>query len=404
MSIFFLFWFLYTALPLVVAFEVPVNPLAIVYILLFCVAFSLSGLVFPWAKAFSLNELKFEAGFYFDRPLFVFVFYGMAIFSVFFVCVGVLEQGISIDQLVDDPISVGAVYAGKRYAGEIVSSVLSQLGLQFSYCAVVLGGLLYGARVRRGSRTAILLFSFVPALLVMFLQSAKGLFFFSIFLFVGGILVSRIYNKNYTLIDFASFRGLFVCGVLVLPVVIASFLSRGIYQLGDVTEIISRLRYYLVGYSSVHLPAFSDWFSERYLGESLMNYKQEEFTAGFYTFMSFFQLAGDAREVPMGTYDEYYTYGEHIKGNLFTVFRGIITDFGLLGSLFFAFVLGAVCNMGYWRLLTQNESPFAILFFIFFVAFSYQTYTVSSLTWLTLPFLFVVMWAMFWCLMKLRVR
>ncbi|MNZ78079.1 hypothetical protein D3C78_966420 [compost metagenome] len=332
------------------------------------------------------------------------VFYTMAVFSVLFVCVGVLEQGISIEQLVENPISVGGVYAGKRYAGEIVSSVFSQLGLQFSYCAVVLGGLLYGARVKGGARTAILLFSFVPALLVMFLQSAKGLFFFSIFLFVGGILVSRIYNKNYTLIDFASFRSLFICGVLVLPVVIASFLSRGIYQLGDMAEIVNRLRYYLVGYSSVHLPAFSDWFSERYLGESLMSYKQEELTAGFYTFMSFFQLAGDAREIPMGIYDEYYTYGEYIKGNLFTAFRGIITDFGFLGSLFFAFVLGAVCNFGYWRLLTRNESPFAILFFIFFVAFSYQTYIVSSLTWLTLPFLFVVMWAMFWCLMKLRVR
>ena len=39
MSISFLFWFLYTAFPLVVAFEVPVSPLAIVYILLFCTVF-----------------------------------------------------------------------------------------------------------------------------------------------------------------------------------------------------------------------------------------------------------------------------------------------------------------------------------------------------------------------------
>ena len=36
----------------------------------------------------------------------------------------------------------------------------------------------------------------------------------------------------------------------------------------------------------------------------------------------------------MGVYDEFFTYGEYVKGNLYTVFRGIITDFGLLGSLF----------------------------------------------------------------------
>lgn len=403
-SIFFLFWFLYTTFPLIVAFEVPVSPLAMVYILLFCVAFSFSGLVFSWSTAFALNERKLGSEFYFDKPLFILAFYVAAMFSVVFVCVGVLEQGISVDQLVENPISVGGVYAEKRYSGEIVSSLFSQLGLQFSYCAVVLGGLLYGARAKRGARATVLLFSFVPALLVMFLQSAKGLFFFSIFLFVGGILVSRIYNKNYTLVDFSSFRSLSICGLLVLPVVIASFLSRGIYQLGDMTEILNRLRYYLVGYSSVHLPAFSDWFSERYLGESLMSYKQEELTAGFYTFMSFFQLAGDSREVPMGIYEEYYTYGDYIKGNLFTIFRGMITDFGLVGSLLFAFLLGLVCNLGFWRLLTRNESPFAILFFIFFVAFSYQTYIVSSLTWLTLPFIFVVMWGLLLCLMKLRVR
>lgn len=404
MSISFLFWFLYTAFPLVVAFEVPVSPLAIVYILLFCTVFSLSGLVFPWSTAFALNKRKLNSDFYFDRSLFVFVFYVAAVLSGVFIFLGVLQQGIPIDQLVENPIAFGGAYAGKRYAGEIVSNVFSQLGLQCGYYTAVLGGLIYGSRVKRGARTMILLLSFMPALLIMFLQSSKGLFFFSIFLFLGGVLVTRIYNKNYTLMDLGGLRRLFVCGLLVFPVVIASFLSRGIYQLDDMEQIVSRLRYYLVGYSSVHLPAFSDWFSERYLGESLMNYRQEEFTAGFYTFMSFFQMLGDERYVPMGVYDEFYTYGDHIKGNLFTVFRGFITDFGLIGSMLFAFVLGLVCNFCYWRLLVRNKSAFAITFFIFFVAISYQTYIISSLTWLTLPFVFLIQWVILLCLMRLDIR
>lgn len=403
-SIVFLFWFIYTALPLLVAFEAPVNPLAMIYILIFCLAFSLSGLIFPWSKAFALNDRKLDAEFYFDGGLYSLVFYLLAMFSVVMIFIGVLQQGISIDQVIENPISAGGVYAGKRYSGEIVSSVFAQLGLQASYCTAILGGLIYGSRSKGRSRKLVLIFSFVPALLVMAMQSAKGLFFFSIFLFLGGILVTRIYNKNYTLIDLKSFRVLFMYGLLVLPVVIASFLSRGVYQLDDLEMVLNKLRFYLVTYSSVHLPAFSDWFSERFLGESLMNYRQDYLTGGFYTFMSFFQLAGDDRELPMGIYDEYYAYGDYVKGNLYTIFRGLINDFGLLGSVFFGFILGLVCNLGYWRLLCKRESALAVVFFIFFVAFMYQTYIVSSLTWLTLPFVFLIQWFMLSCLMKLKIR
>lgn len=403
-SIVFLFWFFYTAFPLLVAFEAPVNPLALIYILTFCLAFSLSGLVFPWSKAFVLNDHKLSAQVYFDGGIYSLVFYIMATFSAIMIFLSVLQQGISIDQLIENPISAGGVYAGKRYSGEIVSSVYAQLGLQASYCTAILGGLIYGARSNGRSRKLILIFSFVPALLVMAMQSAKGLFFFSIFLFLGGILVTRIYNKNYTLIDVKDFRNLFMYGLLVLPVVIASFLSRGLYQLDDLELLLNKLRFYLVTYSSVHLPAFSDWFSERFLGESLMSYRHDYLTGGFYTFMSFFQLAGDDRELPMGIYDEYYTYGDYVKGNLFTIFRGLINDFGLVGSVFFGFVLGLLCNMCYWRLLCKRESAFAVVFFIFFVAFIYQTYIISSLTWLTLPFVFLVQWIMLSCLMRFKIR
>lgn len=401
-SIFLLFWFFYTAFPLVVAFEAPVNPLAIVYILFFCLSFSLSGYMVPWRVALARNENKPDAAYYFNRPLMVAAFYGAAGFAVLMNFLGVLQQGISIEQLLSNPIAVGGIYAGKRYSGEIVPNVFSQLGLQCCYYTAVFGGLIYGSRGAAKGKIRFLAFTFLPALLVMFLQSAKGLFFFSIFLFLGGVLVTRLYNKNYTLMDYSGFRSLFLCGLLVFPIVVASFMSRGIYAVDDPVLVLNRLRYYLVTYSSVHLPAFSDWFSERYFNESLMGYKQDVMTMGFFTFMSFFRLAGDDRYVPMGTYDEFYTCGEFIKGNLFTVFRGLINDFGLFGSLVFAFFAGVFCNLIYWRLLSHRNSPFAVIAFVYFVAICYQTYLVSSLTWLTVPLVFMVQWAFLFVVMKIR--
>lgn len=399
-SIFFLFWFFYTSFPLLVAFEAPVSPWAIAYILSFSFAFSISCFLFRWPVAFSINESKPAAEYYFDRPLIVTAFYAVAGFAMLMVFLGVLQQGISITQILTNPIGVGGAYASKRYSGEIVASIYSQLGLQCCYYTAVLGGLVYGSRGKK--KFSILMLSFLPALLVMFMQSAKGLFFFSVFLFLGGVLVTRIYNKNFKLIDRAGIRALFFYGVLALPLIIASFLSRGIYQLDDASLIFDRLRYYLVTYSSVHLPAFSDWFSERYFHDSLVSYSQDAFTIGFYTFMSFFQLLGDDRFVPMGVYSESYEYGAFIRGNLYTIFRGVITDFTLPGSLLFAFVLGGVCNLGYWRLLCRRNSAFAVVFFIYFIAMVYQTYIISSLTWLTIPFVFLVQWVFMFFLMKVR--
>ncbi|MCK0512713.1 O-antigen polymerase [Aromatoleum buckelii] len=402
-SIFSLFWFFFTAFPLFVAFEAPVNPLAIAYILAFCIFFSLSALFFRWRRGFIRNANKLSAAHYFDRPLITIALYSSCTFATLMLIIGMLQQGFSIALLLDSPLSIGGTYASKRYSGEIVSSVYSQIGLQFSYCTVVLGGLLYGSRDTTRRRKKLIIISFLPSLLVVFLQSAKGLFFFSVFLFIGGVLVTKIYDKKFSLFNGAEIRTLATYGLFALPVVIASFLSRGIYQLNDSVLIISRLRYYLISYSSVHLPAFSDWFSDRYTGESSMGYRQDFLSMGFYTFMSFFRLAGDDRPVLAGIYDEYYSYGDTIQGNLYTAFRGLISDFTLPGSLLVAFILGGLCNFFYWRLLSSRSSAFSTLFFIYFVAISYQTYIVSSLTWITIPVAFLVQWVMLHFLMKTRV-
>ncbi|MGV8268245.1 hypothetical protein ACV334_37185, partial [Pseudomonas aeruginosa] len=64
--------------------------------------------------------------------------------------------------MLDSPISIGGIYAGKRYSGEIVSSVFSQIGLQCSYYTAVFGGLIYCARSEARGRFKLLFFPFLP--------------------------------------------------------------------------------------------------------------------------------------------------------------------------------------------------------------------------------------------------
>lgn len=168
-----------------------------------------------------------------------------------------------------------------------------------------------------------------------------------------------------------------------------TFVARGLQTVTDPNIIIDRIVLYSISYSSGHLYAFSDWFSDRYAEASIFPHIQEEVTFGFYSLMSFFKLLGDDREVRTGIYDVYYE-SLHLKTNIYTAFRGMITDFSLLGSLVIALVLGFICNFFFYRLLCCRNNPFYIVFFIFFVGFTYQTYVISTFTWITIPVVFVV--------------
>jgi len=305
--------------------------------------------------------------------------------SVVSLVIGVITQGsMNIVDFFANPLAFAAEYAGKGYGGELKPSVFAQLGLTTSYIVIVLGGILYGASKKK----RVLLLAFLPSLLVMLLQSAKGLFFFSIFMFIAGILLVRLYNKTYYLLTFKELKKLLIYGSLVLPIIIMSFLSRGLQHETNMDIIIHRIMRFSISYSSGHLYAFSDWFSDRYLSDSFFSYKQEEFTAGFYSLMSFFRMFGDDREVLLGVYSEYFEHEFHLKTNIYTVFRGLITDFTLIGSLIMACFLGFICNLFFYRLLCSKANAFYIVFFIFFVGIAYQSYIISTLMWLTIPVVF----------------
>ncbi len=389
-SIFPLFWFVYTLLPFFVAFNAPVNPFAVLYIFAFNLAFVSSVVIFNWRVAFRANLCKKSSAETFNTFLFRLMFYVASFIAIVFLLSGVFSQGFSFGDIISNPIAVAGGYAKKRYADEIVVTVFSKLGLLSSYIAVVFGGLFYGS-IRSGqSKMLVVFFAFLPSLLVMILQSAKGLFFFSIFLFCGGILVSRIHDKNYQLITYGAAKTLLIYTVFVLPVIIMSFLARGLYGSSDSEYVFFKLKRYLITYSSGHIYAFSDWFSERYFAESVMIFEQKSITVGFYTWMSFFRMLGDDRSIPMGVYNEFYFYGDYIVTNIYTVFRGLIIDFGLIGSLMMASFFGLLSNFVFYRLLCSKDNAVYIIFFVFFVAISYQTYIISTFMWVTIPAVLVV--------------
>ena len=374
-SLFALFWIVYFGIPIIVGLGYSFNPVALLYIVIFISLFSLSTFLFDWNVAINDNIQNIYLNNLYIAPFLIVVFLFFVILSVFFHAIDLLHQGISLSS---DFLSIGGKYTGLRYAGDLNQNVFAKIALLTSYQSAVLGGLVFGGKSRRSIKTLILMAAMLPSILVMLLQSAKGLFFLSSAFFAGSWLVTRIFQNDFRFPQISLFQG--IAAFLALSTfVITSFISR-------IGLDFNTLRFYIASYSSGHLYAFSDWFSHRYFETfSSNNYEQLSLEGGFYTFMAFFKFFGDSRYVPMGIYDEFFEVPGLLQTNIFTVFRGLISDFGLFGSLIFAAFVGLVSNLVFYVLVSNKNSTIGMVFFIYSVGFLYQTYIVSSLSWLSIP-------------------
>ena len=169
----------------------------------------------------------------------------------------------------------------------------------------------------------------------------------------------------------------------VLALVIVSFLTRGLYEMEDTSEVLGVLLSYLRAYAFMHLYAFSDWFSFHLGQPSLLLYTAEPPALGFFSFIAIFRLLGSTKEVPPGVYDEYFFIEGTNPGNLYTIFRGLIIDFGLVGSLVSMLVCGYLVNSIYRHMLVTPRPAVSVGVMFIYVNMLYTAYIISAFMWLT---------------------
>jgi oligosaccharide repeat unit polymerase len=384
--IFALFWFAVTFLPLICLFTVPVNPWSIAFIAIGTIAFSTSALVFfKWRRAFELNRRKPPPAGYFNTPFLRSVFYAASLSS--FVCflLNMAAQGFSLQDLWFRMVETAAAYAQLRYADELGFSIYAKLNLALAYLAVTTGGLLFGCARSRRQAAVVLTGAFLPAVASMLFQSAKGMLFLFVALFVSGILVTRMFAGRMYLIDRATIKAFLLAAAVVIPLTLISFLSRGV-SANDGSFLTAELGKYALSYAFGHLYAFSDWFSFHTGLAATLRYPNDPTGYGFYTLMPVFRALGSTREVPMGTYDDYFTYGSILVTNIFTIYRGLITDFGMVGALVYTFVSGFAIHLSFYFLLARRKPVFSIAVFIFAIGYIYMSFAISLLASNSIPF------------------
>jgi len=378
-SLFSLAWFLFTIIPLVTLFFVPINPLSILYILICVSAFSLSSLPFNWVLAYKTNAKKNIHDLHiFNSKFLKFLFYIFFLSSIIFSTVRIRSCGFDLYSILFNPIETSGRFAALRGHGQLENNIVGVIAIFSTYATPILGGLFFFNHHNAMKRFVILLISFVPGIYFMITQSSKLVVFFAIGFFCAAVLLMKIYSNKLILFNW-HFIVKFVGFILILlPLISVSFLSRdGFSDFNDLERIIDILLSSFCSYSFGQLYAFSDFFSS-YLGIiSETNYISDFNTYGYYTFTSIFDFFYGDKIFPPGIFEEYYSYSNILTTNIYTIYRGLIYDFGGIGTVIFMFVIGSIIHFFFYLLLASKNSSIACAFFIVTIVFFQGTYLYS---------------------------
>lgn len=375
-SLFALAWFAYTFIPLILLSDIPINPLAILYLFICIFAFSLGALPFNWSKAYGANVIlaKHRALSY-DNKLMHSIFSISIISSFVSSTFMLISAGFDLKSIFLNMMETSHTYAHMRGHGKISHNVFGSLAIFFTYLSVITGSLISISSKSNLKKFAFLILAFFPVLYIMFSQSAKLAMFYSLGFYIAALLLIKIQSIK---LDLFNKKLFFYSSVFVLsfaPLLSISFLSRSTPE--ELINYKNKLLFVAKSYTLAQPYSFSDFFSS-YLGQpSITNFSHDLHSHGAYTFTSLVSLFGIEKTFPPGTYYDNFNYNDTIATNIYTIFRGLINDFGAIGTIVYMFITGLIAHAIFYLLLTKKNAFVACSSFLVMIVYIQGTYLAS---------------------------
>ena len=342
-TFFCLVWTGAVILPLVLTPGYYVSPIAVLTISTFvwCTVFG----AFLGASAIRLPERRAISPLRVLPPRFliglIVVCVGLAIFGVVIYAAGL---GIRLRSLFsfEGLTTTGRYVAVARYADNYAGTAISRVLLVPGYLGAALGGYAFALRnahrYRRARIWFFALLSIVPGVLMGLFMTTKSSLLFYGALWISAYIANRLYVT----------RGSFRPRIRrLVPLLVVSVLS-----LGGLFVFLNLVRYGWVGsgrsadaagklqlYAAGHLGAFSVWFDSTQI--PLLPR-----TRGAFTFAGLFDLLGlQARQA--GVVSDPVLISDGVNTNIYTMYRGIITDFGMVGGVLVLTIYGVLGGVAY---------------------------------------------------------
>lgn len=373
------FWFIYLFIPSVLNFRLHLNPVALIYIYLSILTYSAGAIIFHSKP----NESKTNLSLPFDKEKLEGILRVIVPLSIIFQILHLKTQGIELSGILQNPIEFGNRILGLRYRGEIIASLWGSIGSLTMYSGSIVSGLLIPLNSNKSRR--ILFLGIVPSIFLLLTTAAKGQILLSLFYILGGVFSSKIYLRQSLVINKSIKSKLIPIIISISVLIIVGFISRNPkgYENSSIDEIESILYKSINSYASGHIIAFSDWFSGEYFNDSKLHYSSQKykFYPGFFTFSPILKMLGYSKSLEHGVFTEFYE-SENIKSNIYTVFRGLIYDFGFFGNFIFWLILGLISQLVH-NMIYFNKSITALCLFPLLFGWIYQTYIISNFMWST---------------------
>lgn len=237
------------------------------------------------------------------------------------------------------PSDLGALAArvsSARYEEGYVEPFVTRLLMTGTYLSVLVGGTLVGLDVVRGRRPAVW-GGFIPAIAMSAVTTTRATVLFCLVLWVGGYLAGALHRRN----DFRRLltrRSLLVGGVgLPLLVIGAGAIQLSRYGMGidGALYVADRIRIWIVGF----LAGYATWLDQGSVADLGTG-------AGAYTLAGAYNLAGITTR-SLGIFTDRVMIADGYEVNIYTIFRSVLEDFGVLGGAMALVVFGAVGGASY---------------------------------------------------------
>ncbi|NKJ45219.1 hypothetical protein CIC12_00340 [Burkholderia sp. SG-MS1] len=286
----------------------------------------------------------------FDYGYFRLVVYGSLIFGAIAVYTTLRAEGFGISSIlsVRGILQVARTMSIARYEAQFKIPLAARIGQMFVFFASAVAGFNFALDKKRYRKFEYFL-PIVPSLLIATIMTTRAAVLFNLTFWACAnmscslLLSGRVNLKLITRRTALTLSG----GILFIAAMFISlqFVRGGITDLGRLEEVLMHLREWPFG----SIAGFSIWVDRHSFAASA--------TGGYYTFSGIFdQLGISARK--SGLYTDYVNIGSESWSNIYTVYRGLISDFTVIGAVVFMAIIGLSGSFALKKCL-QGKAHFA---------------------------------------------
>ena len=348
-----LWWTSTTFLSIIIGYEENISLVGLFWLLISSILIGLGSLFFVFKEVNHEKRLNINDSFIYHKNRYLKKIYSFSLIISFLYIVSNLyynQTSIEDFKSLEGIFLIAAKFTIDRYEENITLPIYIKIQLSFVFFSNSIGGILYGL-----TKQLRFLICLIPPVIISLVFTEKaGIFFCSAAWISSYFIVWIMFGKN-RIFNFQTFSRILIFGFIVVVILTASSFARlGTVELSELSIVKDKLSSYFG-----HVPAFSNWLST-------YNYSDLSMEFGKYTLSGILDFLGlSKREI--GLYDINYQLSNGTLTNIYSIHKGLILDYSVVGSVIIYILFGFISSFFYISVRKKNSKWVAYLSISYFL-------------------------------------